>query len=221
MKRIIVVLAMVVVYMGLCTGCSKKATDMYLNQNTAEIALDEEIQLKYTLFPEESTVKEIKWQSINTDVATVDDTGLVKPVAEGTTTIICSTSSGLKATCEVTVKKPSAIKLLNSKEFGLFNYMVSEMLTSFYDASAARLRNIYGDMNATDSIYTIELQGNNRLGGTVFKHYIIMIGTDGKYSYLDMSDYWTGDADPVDRNVMDYAKINAALEEYWSNNSVN
>lgn len=44
------------------------------------------------------------WSSLDTSIATVDNTGAVKGIAAGTTTIIASISNGKSASCTVTVK---------------------------------------------------------------------------------------------------------------------
>ena len=62
-----------------------------------------ETQLTPNILPTYATDKTLIWSSSNTSVATVSHTGVVKGVAEGTTTITATTSNGKKATCEVTV----------------------------------------------------------------------------------------------------------------------
>ena len=62
-----------------------------------------ETQLTPSILPTYATDKSLTWSSSNTSVATVSQTGVVKGVAEGTTTITVTTSNGKKATCEVTV----------------------------------------------------------------------------------------------------------------------
>jgi len=62
-----------------------------------------ESQLTPNILPTYATDKTLIWSSSNTSVASVSQTGVVKGVAEGTTTITATTSNGKKATCEVTV----------------------------------------------------------------------------------------------------------------------
>ena len=62
--------------------------------------------LTATVLPEDATDKGIKWSSADTDIATVDGTGLVTAVSAGETTITVTTDDGGKtATCMVTVSK--------------------------------------------------------------------------------------------------------------------
>ena len=67
----------------------------------------------------------------------------------------------------------------------------------------------------------IDLQGTNRLGGVVYKTYWVS-GDEGDMTCLDTDDAADYGIKPVFDNpmpttVMDPAKINAALEEYWNN----
>ena len=62
--------------------------------------------LTATVKPSNATNKNVTWSSSNTSIATVDQTGKVTAVAEGTCTVTCTAKdgSGVKATCAVTVE---------------------------------------------------------------------------------------------------------------------
>ena len=62
-------------------------------------------RLTTTIFPWYATNKNLKWESNNNSIATVDETGKVTAVAVGTCTIACSATdgSGIKAECKITV----------------------------------------------------------------------------------------------------------------------
>lgn len=62
--------------------------------------------LTATIQPANATNKSITWSSDKTSVATVDQTGKVTAVAEGTCTITCSATdgSGVKASCSINVE---------------------------------------------------------------------------------------------------------------------
>lgn len=80
----------------------------------ALVYLDEYLQLIDTALPYNNTedIKDYSWKSSNPEVAVVLDSGLVKPVAAGSTTITLTTGSGKTASCAVTVSsKPSGIDL--------------------------------------------------------------------------------------------------------------
>lgn len=219
MKRVLALIMAIIMLLSL-SACGKKITDIYLSHNTAELEVEEHLQLTYTVFPEDAKTDGIKWTSANKDIATVDENGNVKAVSIGSTTIICTAPSGKKASCELTVKAPSAIKQLNEAEKGLFDYMVNTMLNSFYNPSAVRIKNIYGDASVSTALFTLDIQGTNKLGGTVSKQYLFVVN-NGKYSYMDATDSFNrSTAKVMDPTSMDYAKINAALEEHWTNKGV-
>ena len=79
-------------------------TGVTLDQETAEIAVDGEVELLATVAPEgEAADPSVTWTSSDEAVATVDD-GLVTGVAEGTADIIVTTVDGsFTDTCVVTV----------------------------------------------------------------------------------------------------------------------
>ena len=62
-------------------------------------------QLTATALPWYATNKNVKWESSNTDIASVDETGKVTALEVGSCTITCSAAdgSGVKAECKVTV----------------------------------------------------------------------------------------------------------------------
>ena len=72
-------------------------------------------QLTATVLPDNATVKSVVWTSDNTEVATVDDQGIVTALKAGTATITATTVDGAKpAFCEVTVTEPP---LINNHEY--------------------------------------------------------------------------------------------------------
>lgn len=77
-----------------------------LDKTSMEMELNTSKQLTATITPENATNKGLTWTSLNSNVASVDDKGLVTAWAEGTTDIIVYTKDGnKKASCTVTVKK--------------------------------------------------------------------------------------------------------------------
>lgn len=74
-----------------------------LSQNTAEIYINQVLQLSATVLPETATDKSVSWTSSDENVAIVDVTGKVMAIGVGTATITASCSD-TSATCQLTVK---------------------------------------------------------------------------------------------------------------------
>ncbi len=80
-------------------------TDVTLNQSTMSLTAGGATgTLTAIVTSSTGTSQNVTWTSSNTDVATVDEYGVVTPLAVGTTTIKVTTADGLKtATCTVNV----------------------------------------------------------------------------------------------------------------------
>lgn len=90
-------------------------TSITLNCTTQEVAEGETFRLNATVSPSNATVKEVVWTSNHTNIATVDQDGVVKGVKNGTCVITATTADGgLTASCTVTVKKTSSVVHVNS-----------------------------------------------------------------------------------------------------------
>lgn len=59
--------------------------------------------LSATVMPEDAEDKTITFSTSDSAVVTVDNSGNLSAIAEGTATITATTSNNLTATCEVTV----------------------------------------------------------------------------------------------------------------------
>lgn len=79
-------------------------TGISLDRETATIKKGSILQLSATVTPSNADDKTVRWESSNTDVATVDGNGKVTAIAPGTATITVTTTDQRKtATCPVTV----------------------------------------------------------------------------------------------------------------------
>ncbi len=78
-----------------------------LNKTSATIETGKTMQLSHTITPANATNKGLTYSSSNTDVATVNQSGLVTGVKAGSVTITAKTQDGGKeATCTVTIRNP-------------------------------------------------------------------------------------------------------------------
>lgn len=77
-----------------------------LNKKTLEIEVGTETNLEVTFNPSDASNKNVRWTSSDEKVATISETGIIKALAEGKTTITVTSEDGNKtATCELTVVK--------------------------------------------------------------------------------------------------------------------
>jgi uncharacterized protein YjdB len=87
--------------------CAITVTDVQpsgvtLNKTSASLLVGATEQLTATVQPADAVPK-VTWESSNTDVATVSETGAVTAVAVGAATVTATTSNGLTAACAVSV----------------------------------------------------------------------------------------------------------------------
>lgn len=95
----------------------KMAESISLNTNNLTLyEVGETSTLVATIEPEDVWDNSVSWSSSNISVATVDQSGVVKAVANGTTTITAKTNDGtnLTAICEVTVSGSPNIEFVDS-----------------------------------------------------------------------------------------------------------
>ena len=74
-----------------------------LSKSKVYIKKGKTVTLTATVSPSTLADKSVTWKSSDTKVATVTEDGKVKGVKYGTATITCTSSTGLSATCKVTV----------------------------------------------------------------------------------------------------------------------
>ncbi len=112
-----------------------------LKISTSKLELEEETSFKLNVIvlPNEATNKELKWESSNKKIATVDESGLVKAVGNGNVTITATSIDGDKTiSCEVIVNKKKVGEQIElddvSKEANeLAEYDINKITQKFYD----------------------------------------------------------------------------------------
>ena len=91
----------------------------------------ETLQLTATIYPDSATNKTVTWKSSDKTVATVDESGLVTAVGNGTAKITATTEDGnFKATCQVTVEIPELTLSLDKSELTLTQTEEQQKLTA-------------------------------------------------------------------------------------------
>ena len=89
----------------------QSATSLSFEQKELTLAIGEEKQIEYTLQPENSTTV-ITWNTLNAEVATVNNTGMVTAVGVGQTYITAVTEEGYVATCLIKItQQATGVKL--------------------------------------------------------------------------------------------------------------
>lgn len=146
-----------------------KVSGITLNPNISlKIKEGGSSKITATVAPSNATNSSVKWASLSPDVATVDDSGNVTALKEGSTTITCTAvdGSGVSASCPVTVTAKSTTNP-SETEKTKYTYRVSTDLN-------------YGPFNGGDiigtNIYTnapldkvvVEVSNNNIQYNTVF-----------------------------------------------------
>ena len=92
------------------TSATTSVTGVTLNPTNLELKVGETGTVAATVAPDNATDKTVTWSSDKTDIATVDSSGKITAVKEGTANITVTTTDGSKtATCVVTVKPKGAV----------------------------------------------------------------------------------------------------------------
>lgn len=76
-----------------------------ISKTEAEITAGDTLQLSARVNPENADNPNLKWKSSDTEIAIVDNEGLVTALSEGVVTITAFANNGKSASCQVTVKR--------------------------------------------------------------------------------------------------------------------
>ena len=97
-------ITIVTICVTLFSSCKEPVTDVTLNKNELTLVPGETETLIAIVHPADASNDKVAWKSSNSEVATVDDSGMVTAVTNGKAIITVTTQDGRKkATCEVTV----------------------------------------------------------------------------------------------------------------------
>lgn len=93
-----------------------------LSPATTTLSVGQEILLNATIAPANAK-RNLTWISSNPNVATIDNTGKVTAVANGTTTITCQSTDNpsIKCTAQITVKSVTAIEVSGTPAKTVYN----------------------------------------------------------------------------------------------------
>lgn len=141
-----------------------KAEKLKLNKTSLTIgSLSDTVQLTATIAPKNTTNKSVTYTSENEAVATVSENGLVTPVADGVTQIICTTMDGTNLTADCTVVVATDINSqkidLNKTEIKFTKETESEQLTAVFTPSDILDQAVIWQSSDTD-VATVDENGN-------------------------------------------------------------
>lgn len=99
-----------------------EVTGVTLDAESLMIFTDLTDTLTVTVLPADATDRTVKWGSTNPAIATVDDSGIVSPLAPGTTILTVTSIDGLHtAACIVNVKSRPVITIQNIRRFTMYS----------------------------------------------------------------------------------------------------
>lgn len=138
------------------------ATGIRLTKTAAELDEGETLELFYKLEPSDATTQGVVWASDNTDVATVDEDGIVTAVRAGTATITVSVKGQpeIKATCTITVKSSTiaVTKLTLSESSAEVSVGKTLTLTCTIEPTDATNKELIWS-SSDETIATVDAQG--------------------------------------------------------------
>ena len=113
-----------------------------------------------------------------------------------------------------------AYDLLNEEERALFDRLTGAISKAFYDdAPEVRIEKIYRfsavSIGKDNFLILVDLRGTGKLSGALSHEYIALASLDEGSAAIQYGDI-PESSQPVPESKMDPAKINDALEEYWS-----
>ena len=142
------------------------ATGVKFDVTKLELEAGEYYYIKATATPNDSTDKELIWESSDTKVAIVDDNGKVTAKSAGTATIMARTEAGGIAFCKVTVTQPVTGILLNFSEKTIYIGEEFKLKVSVSPSEASKLGVTWKSSNTKVATVNDEGVVEGLLGGT-------------------------------------------------------
>lgn len=135
-------------------------SEVTIQPASAEIKEGETVQLTATVTPADAS-QAVEWASLDTSVATVDENGLVKGVAQGSTKIFARSKADpdKQGSCEITVIQDPTLKgiALSATELNL-KVGQAQTLTVIYTPSYASNKNVTWTSDDS-SVATVSAEG--------------------------------------------------------------
>lgn len=130
-----------------------------------DLSKNKTAELTTKILPDSANVnREITWKSENTNIAVVDENGLVTGVANGNTTITATTKNGKKATCSVEVNTSSTGVWISDTSIILdtsnMAYSNTYKLSAGALPSSSNVDNTINWVSSKTSVATVDENGN-------------------------------------------------------------
>ena len=139
------------------------------------------IQLIANISPTGASNKKLYWDSLNENVATVSDTGIVTGVRTGTTTITVTTDDGgFTASCTVNVTNPVRGVALNDTTMTIYNGTSKQLFATVTPLDADNPSLIWS--SSDDTIVTVDENGVVTAGNSTGSAVITVRTVDGGYT---------------------------------------
>ncbi|MBQ9356464.1 MAG: Ig domain-containing protein [Prevotella sp.] len=150
---------------GLCGPATEKSgcavNSITLNATSANLIIADTKQLTANVMPSNATDKTLAWSSDNTNVATVNSSGLITAISAGSATITCKANdgSGVSATCSVTVGSPNLKGDVNGdgEVNGTDLVALTNMILGRSAKTSAADVSGDGDVNGTDYVMLVNI----------------------------------------------------------------
>ena len=139
-------------------------TGIEVDPDSVMLDIGETASLSATVLPETASNKQVLWVSDNTDVATVDQNGLVTAVAPGVTNVTVNTlSGGFSAECVVTVRQPVTRIALDVDSITLVAKGNAKSVAVSISPSDATNKNFSYEFTSGESLVSVSKPDNTTL----------------------------------------------------------
>ena len=134
-------------------------SDIKIAPESAILKVEESLQLTTTILPSNATNKSIIWSSSDETIATVDPSGLVSALSQGSAVITARSTDGsdVSATCEITVRRLVTDIYLNESEATLNEGEAFQLVASVSPETAGNKALQWSSSN--DGVATVDPSG--------------------------------------------------------------